>query len=145
MRKAAPMLAAICLAMCLCLLPRKATTTSQDTLIGDSSFPLATIPDDRGTVTADLNDSDEFFHNAIRSRARKPDYSHKIESLLKQITAEEKVSQMTQLDHPAFATEGDRSAIRPQFEFGDGLSYTSFGYRELCLDKQTISGREDLA
>ena len=47
-------------------------------------------------------------------------------------------------DHSAFATEGDRSALRPQFEFGDGLSYTSFGYSDLRLDKQTISGSEEL-
>jgi len=48
-------------------------------------------------------------------------------------------------DHPAFATEGDRSALRPQFEFGDGLSYTSFRYQDLRLNKQTISGSEDLS
>src|SRR6266481_1364195 len=42
-------------------------------------------------------------------------------------------------DHPTFATEGDRSAMRPQFEFGAGLSYTSFSYSDLRLDKQTIS------
>src|SRR5258705_12297968 len=48
-------------------------------------------------------------------------------------------------DHRAFETEGDRSAIRPQFEFGDGLSYTSFSYHDLRLQEQTLSGSEDLS
>jgi beta-glucosidase len=48
-------------------------------------------------------------------------------------------------DHRAFETEGDRSAMKPQFEFGDGLSYTTFQYRDLRLAKQTISGSEELA
>ena len=48
-------------------------------------------------------------------------------------------------DHRAFETEGDRSAMKPQFEFGDGLSYTSFQYRDLRLAKRTISGTEELA
>ena len=48
-------------------------------------------------------------------------------------------------DHRAFETEGDRSAMKPEFEFGDGLSYTSFRYGELRLDKQTISGNDDLS
>jgi beta-glucosidase len=48
-------------------------------------------------------------------------------------------------DHRAFETEGDRSSMKPQFEFGDGLSYTTFQYRDLRLPKQTISGSEELA
>jgi beta-glucosidase len=48
-------------------------------------------------------------------------------------------------DHRPFETEGDRSAMRPQFEFGYGLSYTNFGYSDLRLDKQTISGGEELS
>src|SRR5438876_1227830 len=48
-------------------------------------------------------------------------------------------------DHLAFETEGDRSAMKPQFEFGDGLSYTSFRYGDLRLSKQTISGSDDLS
>jgi beta-glucosidase len=35
-------------------------------------------------------------------------------------------------------------AFNPQFAFGDGLSYTTFGYNDLRLDKQTISGNEEL-
>src|SRR5713226_930495 len=97
MKKVAPMLAAICLAVCLCLSPRKASTASQDTLIGNSSFPSSTIRDDREIVTADLNDSDVFFQSAIRAHGQGRDYSQKIEALLKQMTIEEKVGQMTQL------------------------------------------------
>jgi beta-glucosidase len=48
-------------------------------------------------------------------------------------------------DHPTFATEGERSAIRPQFEFGEGLSYTSFRYGDLRLNQQTISGNDGLS
>jgi len=48
-------------------------------------------------------------------------------------------------DHRAFETEGDRSAMKPQFEFGDGLSYTSFRYGDLRLSKQTISGSDYLS
>jgi beta-glucosidase len=59
--------------------------------------PSAAIEDKGEAVTADENDSDEFFQNAIRSRGRKHDYSQRIEALLKQMTVEEKVGQMTQL------------------------------------------------
>jgi beta-glucosidase len=51
-------------------------------------------------------------------------------------------------DHKAFETEDTafgNVAFRPQFEFGDGLSYTTFAYRELTLDKKTISGNEELS
>lgn len=47
-------------------------------------------------------------------------------------------------DHRPFETEGDHAAIRPQFEFGFGLSYTTFSYRDLRLSRKTISGNEDL-
>src|SRR5712692_3704768 len=96
MKKAAPILAAIGLSMCLCLPLRKASTAGQDASIGNSSFASSIIPG-LGTVTADVNDSDEFFQNALRSRGHGRDYSQKIEALLKQMTVEEKVGQMTQL------------------------------------------------
>jgi len=35
--------------------------------------------------------------------------------------------------------------MKPQFEFGDGLSYTSFQYRDLRLAQRMISGPEELA
>ena len=53
--------------------------------------------DDRGPVAADINDSDEFFQTAINSAGPERDNSQKIEALLKRMTLEEKVGQMTQL------------------------------------------------
>jgi len=55
------------------------------------------LADDRGPVTADISDSDEFFQNAINSTGPERDNSQKIEALLKRMTLEEKVGQMTQL------------------------------------------------
>jgi beta-glucosidase len=55
------------------------------------------------------------------------------------------VNGLVTYDHRAFETEGDHFAIRPQFEFGYGLSYTSFGYSDLSLSKKTISGNEELS
>ncbi|HEY0431825.1 MAG TPA: glycoside hydrolase family 3 N-terminal domain-containing protein, partial [Pyrinomonadaceae bacterium] len=52
--------------------------------------------DERGPVTTDINDSDEFFQNAVRPGPER-DNSQKIEALLKRMTLEEKVGQMTQL------------------------------------------------
>src|SRR5262249_36772856 len=53
--------------------------------------------DERGPVTADIEDSDLFFQNALRAKGPERDNSQKIEALLKQMTLEEKVGQMTQL------------------------------------------------
>jgi beta-glucosidase len=51
----------------------------------------------RGPVSADIDDSEIFFQNTIRSKGPERDNSQKIEALLKQMTLEEKVGQMTQL------------------------------------------------
>lgn len=48
-------------------------------------------------------------------------------------------------DHRAFETEGAHSATRPQFEFGHGLSYTTFGYSDLRLSRETIASSDDLS
>src|SRR5437870_7128027 len=52
---------------------------------------------ERGLVTADIDDSDLFFQNTIRASRSPRDSSQKIEALLKRMTLEEKVGQMTQL------------------------------------------------
>jgi beta-glucosidase len=49
-------------------------------------------------------------------------------------------------DHKAFETEGfDNAGFNPQFEFGSGLSYTTFAYSDLRLDKQTIASNGNLS
>src|SRR2546421_11518630 len=50
-------------------------------------------------------------------------------------------------DHKRFETEDTafgNMAFKPQFEFGDGLSYTTFAYSDLRLSKKTITGNDEL-
>jgi beta-glucosidase len=50
-------------------------------------------------------------------------------------------------DHKPFETENTafgNMAFNPQFQFGDGLSYTTFTYSDLRVGKQTISANEEL-
>src|SRR5919202_559035 len=50
-------------------------------------------------------------------------------------------------DHKPFETENTafgNMAFKPQFSFGEGLSYTSFSYKDLTLDKPTVSMLEEL-
>ncbi len=50
-------------------------------------------------------------------------------------------------DHKPWETENGAAGIlafNPQFEFGEGLSYTTFTYGDLRLGKQTISANEEL-
>src|SRR2546425_9610719 len=60
-----------------------------------NAFPAQS--DERGPVKADIDDSDLFFQNVIRAAGPQRDNSQKIEALLKRMTLEEKVGQMTQL------------------------------------------------
>ncbi len=49
-------------------------------------------------------------------------------------------------DHKAFETEGfDNAGFTPQFEFGSGLSYTTFTYSDLRLNTKTVTGNGDLS
>ena len=50
-------------------------------------------------------------------------------------------------DHKSFETENTafgNMAFKPQFQFGEGLSYTTFTYSDLRLRKQNISASEEL-
>jgi beta-glucosidase len=51
-------------------------------------------------------------------------------------------------DHKLFETEDTsfgNTAFKPQFEFGSGLSYTTFTYSDLRLKQKTIGKNDDLA
>ena len=51
-------------------------------------------------------------------------------------------------DHKPFETENTafgNMAFNPQFQFGEGLSYTTFTYSDLRLGKQTISAKRRIA
>src|SRR5947209_14639658 len=46
----------------------------------------------------------------------------------------------------AFERESfDNAGIMPQFEFGDGLSYATFTYSDLRLNKKTMTSNGDLS
>src|SRR2546421_11016871 len=64
---------------------------------------------DRGQVSTDIDDSDLFFQNTIRPAGPQRDNSQKIEALLKRMTLEEKVGQMTQLAIGMIATGQDQT------------------------------------
>jgi beta-glucosidase len=68
----------------------------------------ATVMDEKGTVSSDINDSDAFFQAALRRAKPARDYTRRIEALLSRMTLEEKVGQMTQLQIGMISTGRDQ-------------------------------------
>src|SRR6266478_5327385 len=87
MRIVALVLAAVTLSLCLGLPVERHTTVLASSVQSD----------ERGPVRTEVEDSDLFFQNAIRAAGPRRDNSQKIDALLKRMTIEEKVGQMTQL------------------------------------------------
>jgi beta-glucosidase len=90
MRIVAVVLTAIALSLCLGLPVERA-----EKMNGAQPQPGATVP--KAAVAADINDSDLFLQETVRAKGPERDYSQKVEDLLKRMTLEEKVGQMTQL------------------------------------------------
>src|SRR5436190_1086990 len=99
MRIVALVLAIAALSLCLRI-------PAQD---AENMRPLSAQSADRGHVSADIDDSDLFFQNTIRAAGPQRDNSQKIEALLKRMTPEEKVGQMTQLAVGMIATGQDQT------------------------------------
>src|SRR2546421_1455784 len=117
MRKAALALVAVTLSMCFGLWPQKAENLKSYQAAGPIQMTTfrpagskytshvskgivttrSNAADERGPVSADITDSDQFYQSAIRAEGTKRDNTQRIESLLKRMTLEEKVGQMTQL------------------------------------------------
>jgi beta-glucosidase len=100
MKKTALALAVVTLSICFGLATQKADTSStagaeQTTM--KMAAGRSSSQEDRGPVSADINDSDEFFQTTVNSAGPERDNTQKIEALLKRMTLEEKVGQMTQL------------------------------------------------
>ncbi|MDQ2975351.1 MAG: glycoside hydrolase family 3 C-terminal domain-containing protein [Acidobacteriota bacterium] len=100
MKKTVLALAVVTLSICFGLQVQKAdssgTARAEQTTM-KTAVGKGLAADDRGPVTADINDSDEFFLSAINSAGPERDNSQKIDALLKRMTLEEKIGQMTQL------------------------------------------------
>lgn len=108
MKKAAFALAAVTLLICFALplqIGSMSGSTSSKSLEGGSTttvrnnnrFEPGQSTQDRGTVPTEISDSDDFFQRNIATARNQPDNSQRIEALLKRMTLEEKVGQMTQL------------------------------------------------
>src|SRR5258706_9758367 len=62
------------------------------------NLPLIANSADSAAVPDELFDSQSFFDSATNARSKSPDYTAKVEALLRQMTLEEKVGQMTQFE-----------------------------------------------
>src|SRR5262245_22567596 len=99
-------LAALMLSMCLGFPVLRTSTAasflfpsgshSNGTKVASVAKPSDAVVDDQGPVKTDINDSDEFLRSALQPATRR-DYTKRIDDLVKRMTLEEKVGQMTQL------------------------------------------------
>jgi beta-glucosidase len=99
MKKTALALAVVTLSICFGLQIQTADSaglTGAKQATREITAARSLAADERGAVTADTNDSDEFFQTAVKPGPER-DNSQKIEALIKRMTLEEKVGQMTQL------------------------------------------------
>src|SRR6266508_3086755 len=100
MKNTALALAVVTLSICFGLQLQKvdsaSVTSTKETTTETGGGGRSSTADERGSVTADTNDSDDFFQIAVKPGLER-DHSQKIEALLKRMTLEEKVGQMTQL------------------------------------------------
>ena len=118
MKKGALLAAAVVFILCLTLPLRKADSMgdahSKETISGKLEPDVVHSPaEPAGMRASDLADSDAFFQNALQSGPVK-DHSEQIEALLKRMTVEEKVGQMTQLEIGMVTTGQDQGiAIDP--------------------------------
>jgi beta-glucosidase len=98
MKNAPLLVAVVTLSMCLGLQVQRADSSSHaEVQPTTNAYSRTNMPtDERQPLTADLDDSDEFFQRALKPGVQH-DYSQKIDALLKRMTLEEKVGQMTQL------------------------------------------------
>src|SRR5258708_3594437 len=102
MRIVALVLAAVALSFCIGLRSERA---EEVTLFPSQS----NTPDNWGPVRSDVPDSDVFLDRAIRSQGPEVDNSQKIEALLKRMTLEDKVGQMTQLQIGMVSSGSDQN------------------------------------
>src|SRR4051812_28188965 len=99
MKKTALALAVVSLSICFDPQVQKAErldTPGAEQLTMKVGTITSSSSDDRGPVSADISDSDEFLRRAIKPGPQR-DHSEKVDALLKRMTLEEKVGQMTQL------------------------------------------------
>ena len=96
MKKNALAVAVVTLSICFGMPVQKASSTGGAEQTTMNMLGGQRRADDRGPVPADINDSEEFFQSAVKTGPER-NHSEKIEALLKRMTLEEKVGQMTQL------------------------------------------------
>ena len=65
--------------------------------------------EERGPVTAEVADSQSFFDNNLKTQSPARDWNSRVDALLKQMTLEEKVGQMTQLEIGMICNGKDQS------------------------------------